>query len=184
MRLAALIRRFCTDERAAIAMETVIITPVLVWCYLSSFIFFDAFRTYSSSIKATYAIADIVSRQTAMVRAADIDGYGLLLENLVRNNGDARLRVSQIRYDANTDSHCVEWSDATNGEAILFTANLVDLRDQLPIMAHSERLLLVQSFIPYTPVYDMGLNVVTFRNFTVTRPRYAGRVAFETEVSC
>lgn len=177
------IRRFWKDESAAIAMETVIITPVLAWCYIASFVFFDAYRTYNSSIKATYAIADIMSRQTNTVLRSDIDGMAGIFDHLVRNNGDVRLRVSQIFYNANTDTHCVEWSDATNGEAELFTANLVDMQELLPVMAHAERLILVQSFIPYQPIFETGLDVITFRNFTFTRPRN-GRVPFEDEAFC
>lgn len=182
--LTRMICRFWKDERAAIAMETAIVTPLLAWCYISSFVFFDAFRTYSSSIKATYAIADVISRQTNTLRARDIDGYSDLLENMVRNNGDVRLRVSQILYNANTRTHCVEWSEATNGEAKLFTANMVNMGELLPEMVHDERLILVQSFIPYRPVFDAGLDVITFSNFTVTRPRYAGQVPFETQNVC
>lgn len=178
------IRRFWKDDSAAVALETVIITPVLVWCFIGSFVFFDAFRTYNSSIKATYAIADIISRQTNTVLESDIEGLSEIFEHLVRNNGDARLRVSQIFYNGITDSFCVEWSDATNGEAELFTANLVDMEELLPRVAHTERLILVQSFIPYQPVFNAGMDVITFSNFTFTRPRYAGQVPFEDQVSC
>jgi hypothetical protein len=182
--LPRVIRRFCKDENAAIAMETVIITPVLAWCFIASFVFFDAFRTYNSSIKATYAVADIVSRQTNMLFESDIEGYANIFEHLVRNNGNARLRVSQIFYNGNTDTYCVEWSDATNGEAELFTANLPDIEELLPNMAHAERLILVQSSIPYQPVFRAGIDIITFRNFTFTRPRYAGQVPFEDQVTC
>lgn len=176
-------RRFWQDERAAVAFETVIITPVLAWAFIGSFVFFDAFRTYNSSIKATYAVADILSRQTGTVYAYDIDGMARIFEHLVRNNGDARLRVTQIIYDATLDEYSVDWSYATNGEARLFTANLVDMEELLPVMAHAERLLLVQSFIPYDPAFHVGLDIITFRNFTFTRPRYAGQVPFDGSVT-
>ena len=182
--LTRLIHRFWADERAAIAMETAIITPVLAWCYITSFVFFDAFRTYSSSVKATYAISDVISRQTMTLQRSDIDGYAALLDNLVRAPGGVRLRVSQIVYDSDTDSHCVEWSQATNGEAALFTANLADMRAALPTMVDAERLILVQSFIPYSPAFDIGIELLTFTNFTFTRPRYAGRIPFQTQNTC
>jgi hypothetical protein len=101
----------------------------------------------------------------------------------VRNNGDARLRVTQIIYDAPLNSYSVDWSYATNGEARLFTANLADMADLLPVMAHGERLLLVQTFIPYDPAFQVGLDIITFRNFTFTRPRYAGQVPFDGSVT-
>jgi len=181
--LTHLLRRFWKDDRAAIAMETVLITPLLVWTFVGSFIFFDAFRTYNSSIKATYAVADVLSRQLNTVFAYDIEGMTQIFEHLVRNNGDARLRATQINYDGNLEEYRVDWSYATNGEARLFTANLVGMEELLPVMAHGERIILVQSFIPYQPVFDSGLDFLTFRNFTFTRPRYAGQVDFDETVT-
>lgn len=176
-------RKFWSDQRGASALEAVIITPVLIYLYVASFVFFDAFRTYNSSVKASYVIADILSRQTSTVHAYDIEGYARVFEHLVRNTGDARLRVTQILYTADTDSLSVDWSYATNGEARLFDANLVDMEGLLPSMVDAERLLLVETFIPYRAAFDVGMDLITFRNFTFTRPRFAGQVPFDASVT-
>jgi hypothetical protein len=181
--LTRLIRRFWAEDRAAVAFETVIITPILAWTFMGSFIFFDAFRTYNSSIKATYAVADILSRQTNTVYGYDIDGMMRIFEHLVRNNGEVRMRATQVMYDADTDRYSVDWSYATNGEARLFTANLVGMEELLPVMADAERILLVETFIPYEPAFQTGLGLMTFRNFTFTRPRYAGQIPFDASVT-
>ena len=181
--LHALIRRFRLDERAAVAMEAVIILPLLAWALMGSFVFFDAFRTYNSSIKATYAVADVLSRQTSTVFAYDIEGMHTIFNHLVRSNGGTRMRVTQINYNGPTDTYRVDWSYATNGEARLFTANLVDMEELLPVMANAERIILVETFVPYRPAFDMGLNLLTFSNFTFTRPRYAGQVPFNGNVT-
>jgi hypothetical protein len=52
------------DERAAVAFETVLMTPILVWAFIGSFVFFDAYRVYNTSVKTTYMVADMLSRQT------------------------------------------------------------------------------------------------------------------------
>lgn len=175
------LRRFWKDETAAVTLEAVIITPVLALAFLGSFVIFDAFRTYNTSIKATYAVADILSRQTSTVFPADIEGMAEIFEYMVRNQGDAQLRATQIVYDENEDDnqHTVEWSYATNNKERLFTANLTNLEDRLPIMADEERILLIETFIPYRPAFSIGLGLMTFENFTVTRPRYAEKVPFE-----
>jgi hypothetical protein len=180
--LARLLRQFQSDERGASAMEAVIITPVLIWVYVGSFVFFDAFRTYSSSIKATYAVADVISRQNQTVTAYDMEGFADIFSTMVRNNGDVRMRMTQIVFDEATDSMSVDWSYATNGEARLFTANLADFVGLLPDMADAERLILVESFIPYTTAFDMGIDAFTFRNFTFTRPR-TGQVPFDATIT-
>ena len=55
------LRRFWKDEGASVALEAVIVTPILAWVFVASFVFFDAFRVYNTSIKATYAVADVLS---------------------------------------------------------------------------------------------------------------------------
>ena len=65
----------------------------------------------------------------------------------------------------------------------LFTANMIDLEGRLPIMADAERILLVETFIPYRPAFDVGVSLLTFENFTFTRPRYAGQVPFNPNVT-
>lgn len=181
--IKAALKHFRTDERGASALESIIIVPALIWVFVSSFVFFDAFRTYNSSVKATYTVADVLSRQTRTVTAFDIEGMAELFNNLVRNNGDVRMRVTQIHYTAATDTMAVEWSYATNNEARLFTANLTDMEELLPQMADAERLLLVETFIPYRTAFDLGLDVITFRNFNFTRPRFAGQVPFDPTIT-
>jgi Flp pilus assembly protein TadG len=175
--LRQLLRQFRSDASGATIIEAVIITPVLIWAYVGSFVFFDAFRTYSSSVKATYAVADVISRQTETLTAFDMEGYASVFATIVRNNGDVRMRMTQISYDAHTDTMHVEWSHATNGQARLFTGNMNDFVGLLPNMSHGERLILVESFVPYTMAFDMGLDLMTFSNLTFTRPR-SGQVPF------
>lgn len=169
--LFAHLRRFRSETRGAAVLETVIIMPVLIWLYVGSFVFFDAFRTYSSSVRATYAVADVISREQNNLTPFDLEGIANIFATIVRNNGDVRLRMSQIIYDADTDSMRVDWSHATNGEARLFTANLDDFVGLLPAMSDAERLILVESFVPYRTAFDFGIDALTFRNFTFTRPR-------------
>jgi len=174
--------RFWKNEDAAVAFEAVIITPILAWAFVASFVFFDAFRTYNSSIKATYAIADVVSRQDETICPYDIEGYTNIFAHLVRSSERVQIRVSQIAYDAGADEYSVDWSDATNGAARLFDAGIPDIQDDLPPMADAERAILVETFIPYQPAFSLGLEVFSFSNFTITRPRRANQVPFNPDI--
>jgi Flp pilus assembly protein TadG len=68
-------KHFLRDSRAAVALETVLILPILIWAFVASFVFFDAYRVYSTSVKATYMVADMLSRQTNEVIPHDIQGW-------------------------------------------------------------------------------------------------------------
>jgi len=175
------LRAFWSDTRAAVAMETAIITPVLAWVLMSSFVFFDAFRTYTTSAKATYAVADLLTRQTDTLEAFDLDGLSNLFAHMVRDDVGPRMRVTQVRFDG-TDYH-VDWSYGTNGQARLFDSGLGAFTDRLPIMATADRLLIVETFVPYQPAFDMGLELLTFTNFTISRPRYAAQVPPGTSIT-
>jgi hypothetical protein len=89
------------------------------------------------------------------------------------------MRVTQIYWTGTR--YRVDWSHATGGEARLFDASMEEIEELLPILSVSERVVLVETFVPYRPAFEMGLNVVSFSNFTFTRPRYANQVPYDDE---
>lgn len=166
------IRQFWHDNRGAVAFETVIMIPILAWVVMASFVFFDAYRTYNTSVKSTYAIADVISRQTEEFDEVYLNGLADVFTHMVRNTTNTRMRVTQIHWDEDTGAFRVDWSHATGGEARLFDASLESIEELLPTMVDAERTLLVETFVPYQPSFDMGLDLFEFSNFTFTRPRY------------
>ncbi|WP_224815881.1 TadE/TadG family type IV pilus assembly protein [Hasllibacter sp. MH4015] len=173
-----LLSRFWSDTSAAVAFESVIVMPLLIWAWVGTFTFFDAYRTYNTSVKATYTVADLLSRQTDIQYPSDIDGMSAMLDAMIRNNDGVEVRVTQI-LRTTTDTYSVDWSHATGTLAALATPNLTAIEAQLPAMAQGERVVLVESFINYVPTFNMGLLDLTFENFTLTRPRYAGQVRYD-----
>ncbi len=170
------IRRFLNDERAAVAFETVLMTPILVWAFIGSFVFFDAYRVYNTTVKTTYMVADMLSRQTNMVYGHDIQGMADVADAIIRGSDDVEMRVTQIgMVDGN---YSIDWSHGVNGAARLFDANLDAISDQLPIMPNGERIILVETRVTYEAPFDIGLTVARFENFTLSRPRYAGQIPF------
>lgn len=172
--LSRRLRRFAADEGAAVSIEAAIILPALVFFYISAFIFFDAFRVYTTSVKATYAVADVLSRQTSFVFASDIEGLNAVFRHLTRNRDGSDMRVSQVHRA--TDGLEVEWSYATGAQTILRDRDLPAIDGRIPDMALGERVLVVETRLPYRPIFDVGISEQLFENFTVTRPRFAGQI--------
>ena len=54
------------DESGSAAVEAVIILPALAALYCACFVWFDAFRHNTLSMKATYTVSDILSRQESV----------------------------------------------------------------------------------------------------------------------
>lgn len=174
MVLSARLRRFAADERAAVSIEAAILLPTLVFFYISAFIFFDAFRVYATSVKATYAVADVLSRQTTFVFASDIEGLNSIFQHLTRNRDGSDMRVSQVHQS--NDGLEVEWSYGTGAQTILRDQDLPGIDDRIPEIALGERVIIVETRLPYRPIFDVGISEQVFENFTVTRPRFAGQI--------
>lgn len=177
-----LFKHFLRDTSAAVSFETVIVFPLLTWAWVGTFAFFDAYRVYNTSIKATFTIADLISRQTSTVYGYDIEGMARMLDSMIRDTNGVEMRVTQILRNTDGD-YVVDWSHATGTQAELFTASLAGISDRLPDMANGERVVLVESFVDYEPAFNVGLNDLTFDNFTLTRPRYAGQVPYDDEMT-
>ncbi|MBF9045287.1 hypothetical protein HKCCE4037_18230 [Rhodobacterales bacterium HKCCE4037] len=172
-----LLTQFLRSERAAVAFESVIIFPILVWAWVGTFTFFDAYRVYNTSIKATYAVADLISRQEFDIEPDTMDGYARMLAAMIRDHDGVEMRATEV-HRANDGTYRTVWSHATGTLAQLCGANLDSMADQIPNVAIGERFVILESFVDYEPVFNMGINDLSFENFTVTRPRYSGRVPY------
>ena len=175
-----LIRNFWRRDEASVAIEAVVVMPILAWVFIASFVFFDAFRVYNTSIKATYSVADVLSRRTASIAASDIEGLADVFQFLTRNTAGSALRITQITRQAG--GYRIDWSHGTDGMTYLRASDFPGIIDRIPIMAFGDRMLLVESYLPYRPAFNAGLAEQEYVNFTVTRPRFAGQVPFVDDI--
>lgn len=172
---------FRDDEDGSIAIETVLILPVLFWTYLSMFAIFDAYRQYSLNQKAAYTIGDVISRETTPLDDSYLSGTLDLLAYLTVNpTSDVSVRVTSVRYDANKDEYKRDWSEAKGWMPALNSTAVSALKDNLPVMPHNERVTVVETFVRYDPPFDTGLMNRDIHNFVFTRARYAPRVCWES----
>lgn len=178
--MTPMIRSFWKDEGASVALEAVIVMPILAWVFVASFVFFDAFRVYNTSIKATYAVADVLSRRTSEISSTDIEGLADVFQFLTRNTAGSALRVTQITRQE--EGYRIDWSHGTDGQTYIRASDFPDFIDRIPIMAYGDRMLLIETFLPYRPAFSAGLSDQEFVNFTITRPRFAGQVPFVADL--
>lgn len=168
------LRQFVRSEEGSISIEAMLILPILVWCYLGTFVFFDAYRSQSTNLKAAYTIGDTLSRETLNITPIYMDSLSALQKFLVdEDNGIARLRVSVYRYQASDNTYRVNWSQTRGGAVQLTDTMLAQLRGNLPRMPNNEIAILVETWVGYHPTYSVGLQDFTFSDLVVTRPRFA-----------
>lgn len=172
--LAVRLRQFAKDENGIITAETLIVMPLLLWVFMALFVYWDAFRAQNTSIKASYVISDMISRENIGVDMAFINGMHSVFRYMSNTQEDTWIRVSSVRYTQSNDTFQVLWSRSTNlARAPIQTATTMNQQKaRLPRPANGDTLLVVETWRRFTPAFKVGLPKRTFYEFTVVRSRF------------
>jgi hypothetical protein len=178
-RARAALVRFRDETLGSLSVEAVIILPVLMWAYTANLVWFDSFRVQNTNIKAGYAVADALSRQTDVVTAEHLDGLREVYAFLSNTRNSADLRVTSIGRNPTDGSNRVAWSYATGELLPLTDADLVARADRIPVIAAGDTVIFVETVMDYVPPINVGLRARTFTNEIPTRPRFAPQLVFD-----
>lgn len=151
----------------------------LIWWYIASFQFFDAFRQKNINLKAAYTVADLVSRQTQDLTPAYIDGLNTLFDYLTYSNKPTWIRVSVVEWDQANNRYDIYWSYATSSHSVQDVNTINTHTAQIPVMPEGDSVVLVETYMAYEPIFSMGLGARWFDTFITTRPRFAAKVGFQ-----
>lgn len=151
---------FSKDTSGNMSVETVLIFPLLLWFYLSTFTFFDGYRTQSTNIKAAYTIADAISREVDGVSAAELNTFYNMLQFLNASNSPTRMRVTIATRDQ--DDGTLEVVDScVRGGGPGFVAHndarLRQLDDRIPPTPSPNQLIVMETFIEHNPPFSAQL---------------------------
>ena len=169
---------FLRREDGTIALETMIVMPMIFWAYLSMYSIFDAYRMYNLNQTATYTIGDAISRETMAIDPAYLQGMQDLFEYMTRGQGKTAMRVTSIWYDADNDRYFTDWSQVRGWVTPLASSDVQNWHAKLPVMPNNERVTLVETWRDYDPLFNTGLEQREIHNFAFTRPRYAPRTSW------
>jgi len=182
--IARRLRQLGRDEQGTVAVETVIITPMLILGLFFSYEAYDLFRQQSLREKATYTVADIVSRETAVVTDTYIDNVKRVFD-MMSGNSDSQLRISVVRYrndpSQGIDAFVLRWSEVRgDGPLSPLTDDTVrSAHDSFPVMEDGEEIIYVESRGGFTSPVTTGLfndSLLETRMFVI--PRFAPQVCF------
>ena len=177
-KIAGPAHRLRRDEDGSVSVEAILMLPLLIWAFLGTWVFFDAYKAQFVNAKAGYTIGDILSRETGFVTPEYMDSLYDLQKFLVDRTDPIRLRLSVITYDEANDSYEVRWSRNRGGGGTITDTDVEGMRDMIPIMADGSSAIIVQTSMEYIPIYRNGLSDMTFDDFVVTRPRFAGQLCW------
>lgn len=173
--------RFGRDETGTVVAEAVIVLPLFLWAYIALFVYWDAFRSMNSVQKAAYTISDMISREKLGKTTAYIDGTKKLLEYLIDENQEARLRVTEVTWSDVDNQFKVHWSRSPGNAMVpLTTGTLQNYAYEIPTMSAGKYVIIVEVQVDYKPTFDIGMPDQTFNEFIVTPPRFPPCIPMDT----
>ena len=181
------LRAFARDEGASLSVEAVIVMPVLLWALMATYVFWDGYRVVTRSLTASYTVADLISRERGAIDGAYLDGMRGVLDALADGgrtggqgrDGPAALRVAVVRNptkaeESDAEVLTLECADASGDiEAV---TDIAEIRAHVPALADGDRIVVLETLVPWSPIMGVGLPARRFESVVVTRPRFGGRV--------
>ncbi len=182
-RLESLLRRLRRDERGIAAFETILLMPILMWGYVAMFVMFDAYKVQTDGLRVTYSVADAMSRELDPINQSYLDSMVRVSNFMTRSPQGITQRVSIVCFSDTLDQYRIAWSKTTGPNAASYAAHqhvdIDQLSDQLPSMPSGDQAILIETFMKYRPLWNIGISEMTFDYFVVTRPRFTNQVRWD-----
>lgn len=178
-KVAVFLRRFLDDTKGSVAVESIIMLPVLFWALLATYAFTDAFRQASLNVKASYTVGDLLSRETNYITSDYLSTTHDLFDLMTNSRTQSKLRVTVVRWNADKNIYQRDWSKTKGGVAALTNTDVKNLAAKLPDMPHNERVIVVETWGRYRPPFKVGLEEQDLYNFAFTRPRFAPQLLWQ-----
>lgn len=176
--------RFARSEQGTVMAEAVLVLPFMLWAYLGLFVYWDAYRTVNKVQKATYTVADMISREMVTINDAYITGMDSLMEQMIDSNKDVSMRVTSVTWSEANNRFQVDWSRVTGtAYSALTTTTLQNYKTSIPAMSDGDYVVIVETTVHYTPAFDVGISPEDIKNFIVTRPRFVPKICM-SGVTC
>lgn len=181
------LRHFRESTRGSMSAELAIVLPLLMGWIGTSLVLFDGYYQRVVAQKAAYTLSDLLSREMDGPIGPDyIDGMGNVFAFLTEAEaGQSEIRVSMvycIEHCAADDPERrlgIDWSYSTDSArpALIESDLNDDYLDVIPIAAQSDRQIVVESFLDFEPMLDVGLkDDIVVEVMVVTRPRFTGQL--------
>jgi len=169
---AALLR----DERGTITIEFVIWLPLLMFWFVASVAFYQAYKSRNDASNVAHTLTDILSRQVEVNDAFFTELYALQDQLMPNAPAGATLRVTNVRYDAGNTRYEVLWSRAIGGPLPYPAGEIVS--EIFPQMAGGDTVVLMELSIPYASFTDWdGVGDRTWNFAMVARPRFVSSIS-------
>ncbi|MGQ0565742.1 MAG: TadE/TadG family type IV pilus assembly protein [Gemmobacter sp.] len=173
--------RFARREDGYMVVDTVLALPFLCWAFVALYSYWDGYRSATQVQKATYAIADLVSREQRPINADYIDGMRRSMDQILPGDMNTELRVTSIAWSEVRNRYEVEWSAVSGSlSPLLTTSTLAPLVSKIPRMDDGDTAVIVETWVEYDATLALGgVEDMRMSQFVVTPPRFAPRIVYQ-----
>ena len=178
---ARAMRRFARREDGYMVVDTVMALPFLCWAFVALYSYWDGYRAATQVQKATYVVADLISREQRPINAAYINGMRQSMNQILPGDLDTELRVTAIVWSQLRNRYEVEWSAVSGTLAPLLTTGLLaPLVSKIPMMVDGDTAVIVETWVDYKATFVLGgVQDMRMTQFVVTPPRFAPRIVYQ-----
>lgn len=170
--------RFRRNEDGNLAVETMIIAPILFWAFVALFVIFDAYRQHGVNQKAAYTIGDLVSRQSDAIDLNFLTGSQELFDTLTRSSAQTTVRITSVQYDQASNTYLRDWSESIGDVPPATPQEVAGWSTRLPVLPNFEYITVVETWSRYEAPFTVGIEAHDIVNFVFTRPRYSPKICW------
>lgn len=168
------LRRAARDEEGATTVEFLLVMPLIVFWFAGTFTFFDAYSEWTRSVKATYTVADVMSRQLSMETDYEDDMNSLFASIMGEDSNNTYLRISSIEKTNNEFK--IHWTRASGLHTGYANDNEIPT-ELIPNILNGESVIIVESYMQFVPFQDyIGIDARTLSKKVVISPRFTSKL--------
>ena len=162
------------DEEGATNVEFLLVMPLVVFWFAGTFTFFDAFSEWTRSVKATYTVADVMSRQFEMKADYEDEMNSLFASIMGEDSNDTYVRISSI--EKSNDVLTIHWTRASGLHSGLQGDDEIPT-DIIPNILNGEAIILVESYMDFVPFQDyVGVAARKLTKKVAISPRFTSKL--------
>lgn len=183
--LKSALRRFGLSEAGSMSVEAAIVFPMIVWAYMATFVYFDAFNAKNAAERANYAMADMLTRQTDDMNQAKLNSLSQVFDFMTNSAEDSWMRVSSVRWSAgggedDEGEYVLEWSAKVNAQNLLTQADLANYIDVLPVLSNGDTVILLETMSTWSAPFRVHefFGPFEFYDVSTSSPRFASKLTW------
>jgi len=193
------LRRFLTQSRGSVVIEGLFGSLLLLGWFMIAYQFYDAFRVRAVVSRATYTVADLISRELNPIGPAYVEGIKSIFDAATRSSGDTQswIRVTLVSCTAtSTDTRNCDgtnklvtlatsstssssFASYATGSHDAYTQSTLDaVASKIPLMAAGDSAAIVEASYLYWPIFDIGDKALTLDGQHYTTIGLSSRLRF------